>query len=485
MSAKTAAILAGLLVVPLAATAAPDPARLFTEHCAACHGGDRLGAIGPALLPQNLGRLKPGEAVGVILSGRVATQMPPFGDKLTEEDAKALAGWIFTAPERMPEWGVAEINASRVIHGARLPAAPVHDSRPLNLFCVVETGDHHVTVLDGDRMEPIARFQSRFALHGGIKYSPDGRFAYMASRDGWVSVYDLWGLEMVVETRAGINTRNIAVSKDGKLIAVGNAVPAGVVILDARDLSPVQMIPTGSRVSAVYTAPPRHSFVVALKDTPEVWELPYDTLPLAVRRVPLEAHLDDFFFDQGYRMLMGASRDGRGQVVDLDAGRKVADLALQGMPHLGSGTTFDWQGRRLMASPNLKEARITVIDTATWEVVRQIETLGPGFFLRGHAASPYVWADVFMGPNKDAIHVIDKRSLEIVKTLRPAPGRTAAHVEFTDDGRFALVSVMENDGALIVYDAQTLEEVKRLPMRRPVGKYNVANKIRYEEGTSH
>ena len=33
------------------------------------------------------------------------------------------------------------------------------------------------------------------------------------------------------------------------------------------------------------------------------------------------------------------------------------------------------------------------------------------------------------------------------------------------------------DGAVIVYDARTLEEVKRLPMVKPSGKYNVFNKI--------
>lgn len=41
------------------------------------------------------------------------------------------------------------------------------------------------------------------------------------------------------------------------------------------------------------------------------------------------------------------------------------------------------------------------------------------------------------------------------------------------------------DGALIIYDARTLEEVKRLPMKKPVGKYNVWNKITRSEGTSH
>ena len=35
------------------------------------------------------------------------------------------------------------------------------------------------------------------------------------------------------------------------------------------------------------------------------------------------------------------------------------------------------------------------------------------------------------------------------------------------------------------FDAQTLKEVKRLPMSKPVGKYNVFNKITRSEGTSH
>lgn len=39
--------------------------------------------------------------------------------------------------------------------------------------------------------------------------------------------------------------------------------------------------------------------------------------------------------------------------------------------------------------------------------------------------------------------------------------------------------------AVIVYDARTLEEVKRLPMRKPSGKYNVWNKITFSDGTSH
>jgi hypothetical protein len=75
--------------------------------------------------------------------------------------------------------------------------------------------------------------------------------------------------------------------------------------------------------------------------------------------------------------------------------------------------------------------------------------------------------------------------LELVKTLQPEPGKTAAHVEFTRDGRYALLSIWDDDGAVVVYDARTLEEVKRLPMRKPSGKYNVYNKTHYDAGTSH
>ena len=46
----------------------------------------------------------------------------------------------------------------------------------MNLFVVVEGGDHHVSLVDGDRFEVIHRFASRFALHGGPKFTPDGRY---------------------------------------------------------------------------------------------------------------------------------------------------------------------------------------------------------------------------------------------------------------------------------------------------------------------
>ena len=489
-----------------------DAQALYNTHCAECHGGDRLGGTGPALLPENLGRLDREDAHAVIGEGLPATQMPGFGHVLDDDQVDALVEFIYTPLDDTPEWRLADMNATWVSHvedSEGLSGKPQFDADPENIFLVVETGDHHVTVLDGDRFEPIHRFKSRHALHGGPKYSADGRYVFLASRDGWISRYDLYNLRTTHEIRAGINTRNLALSGDGRYVLVGNYLPHTLVVLDAHDLTAVERIPVvdeagenSSRVSAVYQAAPRDSFIVALRDAPEVWELFHDPdatpetagsvegvdgdADFAVRRIPLQDPMDDFFFTPDYRRLLGAARDaGRSVVLDLDTGKEVATVPIAGMPHLASGITWEYQGRQVMATPHLREAAVSVVDVETWEVIREIETKGPGFFLRSHENSPYAWVDVFFGPNRDLMHVIDKQSLEIVETLQPEAGKTAAHVEFTRDGSHALVSIWEMDGALVVYDAETLEEVERLPMRRPSGKYNVSNKIYRSPGTSH
>ena len=166
------------------------PSQLYNVNCAACHGGDRLGAIGPALLPENLHRLRNKSAALVISHGRPSTQMPAFGESLTSRQISSLVKYIYTPLVRLPVWDTDNIEASRIIHAplATLPEKAVHNSDQMNLFTVVESGDHHVTILDGDTFEPIWRFESRFALHGGAKYSPDGRFVYLGSRDGWMDI---------------------------------------------------------------------------------------------------------------------------------------------------------------------------------------------------------------------------------------------------------------------------------------------------------
>lgn len=512
---------------PAAAASAAETvalgAALYRQHCAACHGSERTGGMGPALLPESLERLRKPEALQVMRQGRQATQMPAFGQQLGEAELQALQAYIYAPQLPAPRWTDEDIRASRSFEprSRDWPAKPQWAADPMNLFVVVEGGDHHVSLVDGDRFEVLHRFASRYALHGGPKFTPDGRYVFFGSRDGWISKYDLWNLKLVAEVRAGLNMRNVAVSADGRWVMAANYLPRTAVLFDA-DLQLVRSYAASSldgrqssRVSAVYDAAPRRSFVVALKDLPELWEISYareaapqresDTAGgakgealaaagfLDIRRTALEEPLDDFFFDDRYAHVLGSARPrdagaegaSLGQVVNLDQRRKVAVLPISGLPHLGSGISFSREGRRLLASPNLKDGRISVVDLQSWQLVKEIATPGPGFFMRSHARSPYAWADSMMSPSaRDTLSIIDKRSLEVVAQVRE-PGKTLAHVEFTKDGRYVLASLWELDGALIVYDAQSFKELKRLPMSRPVGKYNVANKISREEGTSH
>lgn len=479
---------------PVATAVSAQTLKLYETHCGECHGAKRTGAMGPALLPENLSRLRKKQAEQVIKNGRAATQMPAFKETLNDQQVSALADYVYSKPDVQPEWTLDDINGSHVIYHEEgsLPAKPKFEADLKNLFIVVELGDHSATLLNGDSFEPIHRFKTRFALHGGPKYSPDGRYVYFASRDGWVSKYDIYNMEFVAEVRAAINTRNLAISKDGKYAMVANYLPQTLVLLDTKDLKPIKIFDVesdqgvSSRVSAVYTAPPRNSFIAALKDLKEVWEIPYDQPELSVRKIAVDDYLDDFFFDQSYKHLIGASRDSQdGQVIDLDLGKKIETIDLAGMPHLGSGITWEYQGRTVLATPNLKDGQVSIIDMSNWQVIKRIKTQGPGFFMRSHENSKYAWVDVFFGPNKDLMHVINKETLEIEKTLQPMPGKTAAHIEFTKNGGHALMSIWDEDGALIVYNADTLEEVKRLPMKKPSGKYNVHNKTTYASGTSH
>jgi len=357
----------------------PDARALFVTHCAQCHGPDRLGLMGLALLPENLGRRSKKEDAETIRAGRPATQMPPCDEKLTRAQIDALVDYVCTPLSEVPTWGLAEITAShkvfkqsdelvkarsmsvtqelsgqrsasltpeskaqrraiasfiaraatllsgaRGVGRARKPLLRrVYNADPLNLFVAVEVGNHHATILDGDRLEPIHRFQTHFALHGGP-----------------LPVYN----------------------------------------------GPTHDYRMDEGVARVH-----------------------GTFP--VRRIRLDDYLDDFFFDQSYRLLIGAARNAKnGQVIQLDLGRKIADLELDGLPHLGSGITW--------------KAEVSVIDLDTFKTIKRIPTLGPGFFMRSHEGSPYAWVNVFFGKDKgrDACdRQADSTEISAAAALAPPP----------------------------------------------------------------
>ena len=89
---------------------------------------------------------------------------------------------------------------------------------------------------------------------------------------------------------------------------------------------------------------------------------------------------------------------------------------------------------------------------------REIALRGSGYFVRTHPGTPYLWVDT----NTSEIQLVSKDTLSLLeRSLSPEPGKKAMHVEFTAEGDRALVSVWDDAGAVVIYDARSLEEVGR------------------------
>ncbi len=187
-----------LLLASTTALAKPDVAAVYADKCSSCHAATRLGGTGPALIPESLSSLR-GDAVKTVISkGRTATQMPAFEEILPQDQIEALAKFVTTPLAQVPSWQQAGIEATRVLNTGYKPVSqPAFKADPLNITLVVETGDHHVSVLDGDSFAVLDRFATPFAVHGGPKFTPEGRYVFIMSRDGWVQKYDIWSLKEV------------------------------------------------------------------------------------------------------------------------------------------------------------------------------------------------------------------------------------------------------------------------------------------------
>lgn len=427
--------------------------------------------------------------------------------------AAVLAGsvaWLapVTALGAEGQWGEREILASRVEHHAdgTLADAPQFSADPMNLIVVVEAGGSAITVLDGDQLEPMHRLAARATVQGEPQFSPDGRFAWFVSADGRLSRFDLWNLKVTTEARVGIETNDIAVAADGRHVAVANAQPHTLVILDAA-LRPLKVHTVRdregratSRVASVCTAAARRSFVAALSDVRELWELSYDpTAPdiatghihdfqfregafqpgyLNPQRSMLDDAVEEFFCASGCNELIGTGRETGGHfVVHLDVRRTIARPEFSGTPRFAAGAGWMWQGRPVLAAPHGNEGAISIIGLDDWQTVKIVRMRGAGARVVSHANSPYAWVVPMPGKAAaDTLTIVDKQSLKVVARLRPARGRTIGQVGFTRDGRYALASLPGEAGALVVFDAATLKEQKRIPVRDPVGSYNVGNR---------
>ena len=463
----------------------------YRDSCGGCHGLNREGAVGPALVP---GSLTESDSfyINTIRNGRPGTPMPGWKHILTETETWLLLGLLRSpVDESEATWEMADITASRevLVEESALPTAPTHTGNMDNLMLVTEREARRIAVFDGDTHTLLGRVDSGYRAHGYAFDPTNERWAFNISRDGWLYKIDLYSLQPVIRIRAGLDARGLAISDDGKYVIAGNFAPATAVILDAATLQPLKLLhtegygPDGawlqSRVAITSDVAPDlvgPYFIIALKEAGQMWRIDYSQPDFPVTKLANVGRIlhDGFLSPDNKRFYIASQGDNRMVVIDVENWKVVTRIDTGNTPHPGSGATWAANGTEYGATTHAGEGLVTIWDLTDNEIVARIPTSGPGLFIRTHGQTPYVWADTMFAAVANRIYIIDKESHEVVHVIEE--GTQPLHPEMTDDGRFVYIADWQ-DEVIRVYDAETFARVAVLDgVVTPTGIFNTSRR---------
>jgi nitrite reductase (NO-forming)/hydroxylamine reductase len=497
---------------------------IYFQRCAGCHGVLRKGATGKPLVTKETRKLGQDRLVKIITLGTEGG-MNNFDDILSKQEIADIATYIQLEPPIPPEMSLAMMKKRRKVYVdvKDYPSKPQHKRNWENFFLVIERDVGKVAVIDGDTHEIVAHLDTGYAVHvlkatehhnkQHAKYP--GRFWYSMGRDGKLTKIDLWQTPdkmRVAEVQVAYDARDVAVSGDGKYVIGGGYWPPHFVIVRSSDMMPLKVVSTRgvnidgvfvneSRVAAVYTTPNENSFLVSAKELGQMWQVDYTDLDnLKIVKMDTAKFLHDGFFDPtGRYFQIAANASNKMVVVDSKTRKTEAIIDVGKKPHPGPGANWvDPKCGPVGGTGYLGEGKITTWGNdpkghpkQAWKVCYNIETDGPGVFIRTHPNSPYVIMDQTKHPEPEiqqSIQVLDKKTGKIVKTIRvtEAPGKVAVHTEFNKDGSEFWVSVwnrkdsLKANGEIVVYDTKTLKEKTRIKgLFAPTGKFNVYNRTNH------
>lgn len=460
----------------------------YLDSCSGCHGPDRRGATGPALLPQRLSE-EDAYYFDVIKAGKPGTVMPPWGGQLSDEEINKLVDFIRSdGTAAALKWEEADIRASLsvITPEEKLPTEPMGDFNLDNMMLVTERESMAIAVIDGDRHELLGKIPASYRAHG-YTFSPSNpRWAYNMGRDGWVFKIDLYSLKPVRKIRIGLDARALAISDDGKYLIAGNYMPATAVILDAETLEMLKFIETrttniegeeiDSRVATIVDTSPElvgPYFLVALKEAGQVWRVDWSQPDFPIVKLEKVGHVlhDGFLSEDNHTFYLAAQTDNWMAAIDVVNMTVLKEIETGAIPHPGSGAAWTADGKHYAATTHAGEGKITIWDTDTNEIVAELETPGPGLFIRSQENSPYVWADSVFAEEPNKIIVFEKAPpFKIVEVIDE--GLRTLHPEFTTDGK--AVYIADWDANVVrVYDAETMEKLAEVEgVSTPTGIFN-------------
>jgi DNA-binding beta-propeller fold protein YncE len=472
-----------------------DAQQLFTKNCAVCHGGDRGGYIGPALVKERHQSLSEAAIRTMMMTGILETLMPPWGGKLKPQEIRDLAALIKNTSRAEVSWGMEDIRSSLEVYvkdESTLPSNPGYSIEDMSdLMAVMSrgryaTGNSKVIFFDGRTNRKVGEIPTAHAPHI-VDFDPiDPRWAYIKTDAGEVYKADLYSMRAVRSVRVGFNGPSLAVSYDGRYVMAGSFVPHTAVILDAKTLEPVKFLelkgidPDGKMVdsdSGIIIATPFADYlVIALENCGQVWVIDHSKPEMPVTKIKnVGRHLHDAFLSPDGRHLMVASYDDDiVAAIDLKEKEVVKKLPGGCQPHVGSGAVVKLDGKILGFGTNIRGCDknvVSVWDLETWEVVKQIPVIGPTESPAAHPKARYVAVDIVgTGPHADKIQFIDKETLDVAKTM--TVGGHAYFPEYTARGDYLYISAGYHGDKLVIYRSDTLEKVKEITIEAPAGIFS-------------
>ncbi len=438
---------------------------LYIKYCASCHHENRLGVSGPPLLPVFLRKISDSKLHDIIKNSLPQTLMPKF-DFLSDKDIDAIVKYLRT-PAKNIVWNLSDVKKSYQLIDKKKRNIGIKNIE--NVTLVVERGANRVWIMEDEKVLDWFDFKN---VHGGLKYTLDGKNFYVPTRDGWIGHYSLEEGRLKDKIRACVNLRNISLSRDGKKIFATCLLPQSVVIFDSKTLKPIKKIDVDGKISALYELYSKDEAIFTFRDKPKLVKVDTNTLDFSY--FDLKTPIEDFFIDPFEEYIIGTTRKGsRLSIYRIDSLKEVFESNIEGMPHLFSATYWYKEGKFYFATPHLRKPYVTIWQMYDWKLIKKLDIGGDGFFVKTHPASAYLWAD----NGSDELVLIDKKDYSI-KKLVPVKGKRYIHTEFSGDGKYAYLSIYESDGDLIVLQSDTFKEIVRYFANVPVGKYNFINKNR-------
>jgi protein NirF len=356
------------------------------------------------------------------------------------------------------------------------------------LMVIIERENGSVTVVDSLNHEILGRINDLGVLHHAtLSFSQDARYAYLVSRDGWLSKLDLLNLDRVAKIKVGESSIGLAVTQDNRFVAVSNYDPPDVKIVDAEKFVICHTIEAfkevdGKRVPSRTVGmvdAPRNLLIFSLMDVDGIWvvdasgndfpvikkfwnagRMPYDALLTQDGRY----YIAGLYHSEHLAILDTWTLDAIQEICLKDPREKSPKMTVRKVPHLEGWA----MANGLLFAPVVGEARLAVYRFATWELIKSIDLADIPMFAMSSPDGRYIWVN-FSGPNHRFIQVIDTLELAVTRTLEI--GDKVIHMAFSPKGKHIYISSYA-EGKVVVLDTKSFSEIKEIPIRNPSGIFS-------------